>query len=488
MPALPRPRTRFGLAFLCASAAGWAATPVEALAQSRPPSPPTAARPPAPTTVVRSAGYDPPGTDAALPAATELSADALVEQILERNPTLTQMEATAAAAAARYPQAISLDDPMFAATFGPGTIAPDDPGVEFGSRLEFSQKYPWPGKRRLRGENAAAEARAAGQDVEDMRLQLAQTARDAFADYYLAGRGLDVNKKNLDLLEGVQSNQESLFKTGKIPEQDLLLTKVEIGRQRERILTLERMLQVARARINTLLHLPPDAPLPPPPEQLPAGGPLPDEAALRAAALAQRPDLKALAEHVAAEQAQLALAYKEYYPDLEPSVMYDRFMGNTSNVRDLALMVGVRINVPLRLSKRDAAVQEAMARVNARLAELNRLTDDVNFAVAQAYAEVGESGETVELYEKHLLPDAELNVKTLETRYTTASTAFINLLDAERSLIELRDRYYEITADAFRRRAALERAVGGPLDPAAAETLPGAPCGSASGPVLRPAH
>ena len=358
------------------------------------------------------------------------------------------MTAAAEAAAARYPQAISLEDPMFGAQAGPAAFGSNT--IDGGYRLEVSQKYSWPGKRCLRGENAAAEARAAGQDVEDMRLQLAQAARDAFADYYLAGRGLAVSRQALDLLERTQGNQETLYKTGKIQESDLLQTKVEMGRQRHRQLTLERMLQVAHARIATLLDLPPDALLPPPPEQAPAGGPLPDEAALRAQALARRPDLKALAERVAADQASLALSHKEYYPDFEVMAAYDTFWSE----RQLRPQVGVRMNLPVRLAKRDAAVREAEAKIGQRIAELNRLTDDVNLAVAQAYAEVGESDKTVRLYEQTILPDAELNVKTLQTSYTTGKTPFINLLDAERTVIDLRDRRYEALADAFRRRAA----------------------------------
>ncbi len=368
------------------------------------------------------------------------------------------MAAAAEAAAARYPQAVSLEDPMLGATGSPRVFDHTDAG---GYRVELSQKYPWPGKLRLRGENAAAEARAAGQDVEDVRLQLAQTAREAFADYYLAGRGLAVNKEALDLLAGIQSNQESLFKTGKVPEPDLLQTRVEIGRQRERQLTLERMLQVARARINTLLHLPPDAPLPPPPEQVPAGGPLPDEGALRAQALAQRPDLKALAERIAAEQASLGLAHKDYYPDFEVMAAYDDFWGE----RPLRPQLAVRMNLPVRLAKRDAAVQEAEAKIAERIAELNRLTDDVNLAVDQAYQETAESDKTVRLYEQTILSDAELNVKSAQTSYKTGQIPAVTLLDAERTLIDLRDRHYEALADAFRRRAALERAVGGPLQP-----------------------
>ena len=425
------------------------------LAQSRPPSPPT---------VVRSARYDDPGPAAAaaaspapFPAATELSAEELVAQVLARNPSLAQMVAAADAAAARYPQAVSLDDPMFGATGSPRVFGSHE--MDGGYRVEVSQKYFWPGKRCLRGQNAAAEARAAGQDVEDMRLQLTQTAREAFADYYLAARGLNVNREALRLLEDVRRNQETLFKTGKVPEQDLLQTEVEIGRQRQRLLTLERMSQVARARINTLLHLPPGAPLPPPPEQAPACGPLPDEAALGALALAQRPDLKALAERIAAEQAALGLARKDYYPDFEVMAAYDDFWSD----RPLRPQLAVRINLPSALAKRDAAVREAEAKINQRIAELNRLTDDVNFAVAQAHAAAVESDKTVRLYRETLLPAAELNVKSAQTSYTTGKIPAVTLLDAERSAIDLRDRYYEATADAFRRRAALERAVGGPI-------------------------
>src|SRR5437868_3880021 len=82
------------------------------------------------------------------------------------------------AATARYPQVTSLEDPMFGATIGPGTIAPDDAGVNFAYRLEISQKLPYPGKLKLRGDNALAEASAVGLDVDDMRLQLTESARN----------------------------------------------------------------------------------------------------------------------------------------------------------------------------------------------------------------------------------------------------------------------------------------------------------------------
>src|SRR5262249_57101882 len=115
---------------------------------------------------------------------------------------------------------------------------------------------------------------------------------------------------------------------------------VEIGRQWERRLILERMRQVAVARINTLLHLPPDSPLPEPPARLQRPDPLPEVGPLRVQALAQRPDLKALAGRLQAEQSSLALAQKEFHPDFEVTAAFDTIMGN-GPTRDLAPQLGL---------------------------------------------------------------------------------------------------------------------------------------------------
>src|SRR5262249_48160359 len=112
------------------------------------------------------------------PDAAELSVDPLVEQVLARNPTLPQMVAAWQAASARIPAVTSLEDPFFGTTVAPASIGSSE--VDFGYRLELSQKLPWPGKLGLRGANASAEAGAAGNEVEDTRLQLIEAARMAF--------------------------------------------------------------------------------------------------------------------------------------------------------------------------------------------------------------------------------------------------------------------------------------------------------------------
>lgn len=388
---------------------------------------------------------------------SELSLAALIQAVLVRNPSLAQMVAVWQAASARYPQVTSLEDPMLGTKLGPGSFGSNK--VDFAYMLEFSQKLPFPGKLGLRGENALSEASAAGHDVEDVRLQLVESVQAAFYEYYLVERGLEVNAESLKLWAQAKKDAASRYETGKVDQQDVLQADVEIGRERERRLTLEEMRQISIARINTLMHLPPDSALPPPPKELRLAEGLPEAQVLRATALARRPDLQALADRIRAEEATLGLAHKEFYPDFEVAAGYDSFWQE----RELRPQVGLRLNVPLYTARRYGAVSEAQAKIAQRQAELARQTDQVNFQVQEAYEKVRKSEKAVSLYKETILPAAELNAKAARTAYVAGKITALSRIEAERNLVSLRDRYFEAIVDYFRRRATLERVIGGPL-------------------------
>ncbi len=391
--------------------------------------------------------------------ADELSVDALIEHVLARNPSLAQMTAAWQAASARYAQVISLDDPMFGATIGPASIGSND--VDFAYRFEISQKIPFCGKRGLRGQSALAEAAAAGNEVEDMRLQLIESTKNSFYEYYLVGRAITVNQESLRLLKAFREEAKTRYEKALAPQQDVSQAEVELGRQQEHELGLERIRKVAVARINTLMHLPPNAPLPPPPDRLSLGESLPNADVLRHHALSQRPDLQALSNRIASEEAALALAQKEFYPDFEFMAAYDSFWQRPE--QDLRPQLGVRLNLPVQTARRHAAIAEAQARIAERRAQLDSRIDQVNLQLQEAYEQVAESEQVVRLYEKTILPAARRNVEDARSAYETGKIPFLSLIEAQRNQVNLLDRYYEALADYFRRRATLERVSGGPL-------------------------
>jgi hypothetical protein len=95
--------------------------------------------------------------------------DWLVHEVEARNPSLQALIFAWQSAAQKYPQAVSLDDPMFMSMIAPGSV--NSATTETGYVLEAAQKFPWFGKRDARGQRALADADMAGAQVEEIRLQ-----------------------------------------------------------------------------------------------------------------------------------------------------------------------------------------------------------------------------------------------------------------------------------------------------------------------------
>lgn len=398
----------------------------------------------------------------------ELSAESLVQEVEARNPTLQALIAAWQSAAQRYPQAISLDDPMFMAMMAPASF--DSDLVNPGYTLQASQKFPWFGKRAIRGRQAQAGANAAHFDVEDGRLRLNAITLAAYYDYYLAYRQLELNEQNLDVIRQLQKTAKTRYEANQVTQQDMLQAELELAAIERRGIELQRIQRVARVRINTLLREDPMAELPPPQRQLDPPSEMLDISELQQCAMSQRPDLAALSARVRAEQAAVALACKDYYPDTEIFGRYDAMWQETP----LQPAVGVNVNVPIYRGRLDAAVQEKRLALRQRRAELEQRILDVQYEVAEAYEQVDESRKMLQLYDARLLPTAEQNVAAARGNYDFNKTSFFELAGAQRQLIALREEREQAMANYHSRLSELKRAVGGWVTPAATsdEILP----------------
>jgi outer membrane protein TolC len=388
----------------------------------------------------------------------ELSLTDLIEQVQVRNPTLEAMAAAWRAAAQRYPQVVSLEDPTFLAMAAPASFDSDQ--VESAYALQLNQKFPWFGKRATRGRQARAETNAAYHDLEDSRVRLAAITRTAYFAYYLAIRQLDLNRQNVDIIGQFRSTAQAKYDANQVTQQDVLQAEVELAQLERRRLELQRMTKVSIARINTLLLRDPFASLPPPKQLEPPSGPM-DVESLEQLAVRQRPDLAALAEKVRADEAAVTLAYKNYYPDAEVFGRYDTFWQPASTQSDLRPQVGVTINVPIYRGRLNAAVREAMFKLSQQRAEFDQRRLDVRYETASAYEEVEESRKTLQLYAEKLVPATEQNVASARNNYDVNKVSFLELATALRQLIELRENREEVLATYHTRLAELTRAVGG---------------------------
>jgi outer membrane protein TolC len=393
--------------------------------------------------------------DSLFAGAAVLERTALVEAVLERNPSLHAARYAWRAALARYPQVTALDDPRFGYSLRPRSIGSDD--VDTANDFALSQAIPFPGKISLRGERAIAEAESAQSDVEVERVKLAALASRLFDEYWLAERALETNARHAVLLDEVHSVALSRYASGTGSQQDVLAAETEQGMlaHREREFAAER--RITAERINLLLHRAPQRELPPPPHDL--GSALPgelDEQSLVERALDAHPELRALAASVRAREAEVALARREFFPDFTLRGGYE----TSWQEADLEPVVGVELNVPLQLGRRRAALAEAQAWLSRDQNRLGQLQDRVRFEVVSALERLREAHHLLEISDQRRLPPARDRVVGARAAFESGQMTFLEFVEAQRSLLAAEQESFEVWADLSVRRAALARALG----------------------------
>src|SRR5262245_196901 len=391
------------------------------------------------------------------PLATEatLEREALVREVLLRNPSVEAARQAWRAALERYPQATSFDDPTVGYAVAPRSFGSS--AVNDGHRVDVSQRLPFPGKLRLRGERALAEAEAAESDFEGARLRLAETASLLFDDYYLADRALEINAAHLDLLDELLRIATARYAAGEGSQQDPLQAELEQARllHDERSLQTER--QVTSARLNALLHRPPGAALPPPPRRLPEPAPEPiDRAALVERALRERPELRAADARLRGRESSVALARREFLPDVTLVGGWDGFWQESQ----LRPSVGLELEVPIQLARRRAALSEARAELAGATSERAALEDEVRLEVETAVERLGEAHHLLGIVSSRMLPAARDRVEAARAGFAAGRNDFDSLIEAERSLRDAELEHEQALADLFRRHAELSRPTG----------------------------
>lgn len=391
--------------------------------------------------------------------AATLDREALVRAVLARNPDVAAARQALRAALAEYPRATALEDPMVSYALAPASVFSDR--APFGQSIRVGQRFPFPGKLDLAGEMVLAEAEMERGDVDAVRLRLALTASQLFAEYYATARALAITAEHVALLEELKAAAEVQYAAGRAAAQDPLMAEVEAGMLAQRRIGLAAQQKTIAAELNGLLHRAPEAPLPPPPATL-EPSPLPDadSARLQSLALERRPEIASMRAGIDAARASASMAEREYYPDFE-------VMGEYNSMWDMPehqWMTGVAVNVPLQVGARDAAVEQAEARTARARHELERMEDEVRVEVDRALTRLREADDVMRVFESRVLPAARSQVEAARIGFISAATPFVAVIEAERNLRNVQLDLEMARATLLQRRAELERATASGIE------------------------
>ena len=386
-------------------------------------------------------------------SASSLELSPFVSAVLKANPKLEVAEAVWKASIARIKQQSALDDPVFSYSFAPGTITNNQ--MRFGQNIQLAQKIPWPGKLKLKEKAAYSIAKANKEKIVSVRLNLMALAKQIYSDWYYIDQAIQVTTENLTLLKQFKKISKMRYQLGSARKQDVLQADLEYSVLIHKQYKFNRKKTEILGQINTLLSRPANAPLPPA-QTLSDPIKIVSLSILQEMALDNYPELKALNAKLKALEFDQQRIQLDSLPDFKLKAGYNNLLPHN----DKHFSVGVAVNLPLDQSKRQAARDEAAARlreVNWQKTDLiNQLAETIQIHLAR----VEEFEHSLLVCTKRLLPLAEQTMQAAQQDYQAGVGDFMALIEAEKTLHEYRLQKVQSLTNYHRSVALLEQAVG----------------------------
>lgn len=393
----------------------------------------------------------------------------LVADVLGRNPEIAAAAARARAAEQRAPQARTLPDPMAGATAF--LLTPETRVGPQQASASIAQKLPWFGKLKLRERSELYAAAAAWAEVEALRLKLLTETRRLYYELGFLDALGEIVRADRATLSHYEELSRARYRSG------IGLLQVVIKIQAETTMASTRLLEIAdrraavEASLNALRDSPPGTPI--------ASGELPDLPELtpdleklRATALGARPEIVKSDAQVARSATLVDLAGKEHKPGVTVGLFYtlvgprDDAAGRLNpppDNGDDVLGISAGINLPIWRKKLAAGTQEAVQGELAAQESKRAVITGIERSLGELPPRLELTWQQLRLFEDVLVIQAEQSLLSAEAGYSAGSQDALDLLDAERVLLEVRTGTERNRANYAIALAQLEGAVGAPL-------------------------
>ncbi|MBM4300589.1 MAG: TolC family protein [Deltaproteobacteria bacterium] len=389
---------------------------------------------------------------------------ALVNEALQANAEIKQMRGQFTATRETIRLAGALDDPEVA--FSMKDIPTDnwafnrEPMTQ--KMLELSQKFPFPGKRRLRSEVAGEQAHSDEYVYKDKVNEIRAKVVIAYWGLSLAQTNFNLTQKNKQVWEQVVQVAETRYSVGQGMQADVLQAQVELGNYLDRLFQWTQKQESSRADINALRSKPPQTPvsraqtLKPRPFSLKL-----DELLAQAET---RPQLQALKFIIAKQEKAVDLARKDYFPDARISVGYGfrETLAPPINQKQADMFTGsVMFNVPIWVgSKIRPKIREEQAKQGAAKDAHQSALNQLEAAIKDRHAKLERLAKQVSLFDQGIIPQARQAVGAALASYQVGALPFNQLYQNQIAVYNAEMQLEEYLKDFEENWAELEWLVG----------------------------
>jgi outer membrane protein TolC len=289
--------------------------------------------------------------------------------------------------------------------------------------------FPGPGKLKASGQVARAQSTGAYFLFEEQVLRTANAVKTAYYRLGFLQDRLEIERRTLELLDDFEELARQQNAAGKVTLQDVLRAQIEREQLSTDIANLEDSRNALVAEFKAALGLTPTDPDPPVPGVFEMSIEAPDADEIWSRAIEQNPALRRMQADVAQAQASIDLARRSGVPDFS--------LGIEADVKASPIMVrpSAGITLPIWRDKIEAEIAAAQAQKAAAEARLNAEQISLATELATMLYMYRESMRNIELLTDRLLPKAQQSLDAARAGYTTGRADFLDLIDAQRSLL-----------------------------------------------------
>jgi outer membrane protein TolC len=325
----------------------------------------------------------------------------------------------------------------------------------------LSQKFPGFGKRSSMKSIATDRAAAEQQRYRREKLTLDFSITQAYAELYYLKRSIGITRDRIDLIRNLEEVARQRYASGSSMA-PVLQAQVELGRLEDQLNSLKDMQQSREAALNALLNRPADGALPIS-SRLPYRSVAADAADLGKNLSHTSPELQELATKVDLGTHQLELARRERLPDFTLGVIYIDTGHAAGAIPDSGKdpVIGtVGINIPLWIGKNRARIESASYLQTAARLNMENRVQTLDADIRQALFQLRDADRKINLYKESLIPKANQSLQVNRQGFEAGKMEFINLIDAERMLLEFELAHERALADHLVARAHLGKLTG----------------------------
>lgn len=313
------------------------------------------------------------------------------------------------------------------------------------SQLRVDQLIERGGKRELRQRSAGARLEAAHLDLADTSRQQLAELRRAYFDLKLVQEKSGLAAETAALYARSVDAAQKRLKAGDLAPVEVARLSIDQSRADSEARAVQTELVQARQTLAYLIGREASA------SELVASDPWPpaDEQSLAEAIPAQRADLEAARRRSQAAEAERDLARAKRSRDITLGVQYEHFAQNAP-----VNSYGIGVSIPLFVwHEHEGEIARAEAEALTANLQAQRLEAQAGGQWTQARAQLLAARERVRRLDDGLLADAERVAQAAELAYAKGAMGLIDLLDARRTLRQLRVEAVTARADYAKTRA-----------------------------------